>query len=65
MTNICTVREIRTNLEIAHELWRQGVGFVVLPVLSRADFVELTMASGERLEKLALAAERAQRDRQA
>lgn len=57
MTAVCTIPELRHGLQVAHELAKAHVGFVVMPVTDRADFVALSIKAAERLNALADAQE--------
>lgn len=55
---ICTITELRHGLLIAQTLAKAHIGFVVMPVTDRAEFVRLSVTSAERLGALAEAEER-------
>lgn len=55
-----TVAQIRAQLEIAHELAKSHVGFVVMPVLNKDAYRVLLLKQQVALEEVAQAAERAQ-----
>lgn len=55
-----TVAQIRAQLEIAHELAKSHVGFVVMPVLNKDAYRVHLLKQQVALEEVAQAAERAQ-----
>lgn len=53
MDQICTLPELRTMLLTASTFAKAHVAFVVIPVTSRAEFVELTASAAEKMLALA------------
>ncbi|QTG12417.1 hypothetical protein G6M86_03780 [Agrobacterium tumefaciens] len=55
-----TVAQIRAQLEIAHELAKSRIGFVVMPVLNKDAYRVHLLKQQVALQEVAQAAERAQ-----
>ncbi len=53
--------QLRQSLEVAHGLVKAGVRFVCMPVVDEADGMNLASQAAERLERLALIAEAAEK----
>lgn len=58
MKNVCTIPELRTAVDVAHSLAKMHVGFVVVPVTTRDEFVKMTVLASEKLEEIAQASEK-------
>lgn len=46
---ICSIPELRHNLDLAHTLAKSHIGFVVIPVTSRNEFAVLSVLSAKNL----------------
>lgn len=57
-----TVAELRSGLEIAKNLAKMRIGFVVVPALDKEDFSRLAQESARRLNDLANEAEASHAD---
>lgn len=61
MDKVCTLPELRNGLEIAQMCARHHIGFVVMPVFAREEYVRLSLELVEKLERIAQAAEKESR----
>ncbi|ARA80237.1 DUF1382 family protein [Pseudomonas amygdali] len=53
--------KLRHSLQMAHALAKSGIGFVCMPVVDEADGKNLDDQAQQRLERMALIAESAER----
>lgn len=53
--------QLRQSLEVAHGLIKAGIRFVCMPVVDEADGMNLASQAAERLERMALIAEAAEK----
>lgn len=60
MTEEASLSELRNQLEIAQQLAKSRIGFVVVPVATRAGFEKLCVHQAARLLAIANEAEQAQ-----
>lgn len=53
--------QLRQSLEVANSLVKYGIRFVCMPVVDEADGINLASQAAERLERMALIAEAAEK----
>lgn len=53
--------QLRQSLEVANTMVKHGIRFVCMPVVDEADGVNLSSQAAERLERMALIAEAAEK----
>ena len=53
--------QLRQSIEVAHGLVKAGVRFVCMPVVDESDMTNLASQAAERLERMALIAEAAEK----
>lgn len=53
--------QLRESLEMANTMVKHGIRFVCMPVVDEADGVNLSSQAAERLERMALIAEAAEK----
>ena len=58
--DICSISDLRNNIEIARELAKARVAFVVVPVETSDEYVRLSAFALKRLEAIAAKAEKEQ-----
>ena len=56
-----TPAQLRQSLEMANTMVKHGIRFVCMPVVDEADHLNLATQATERLERLALIAEAAEK----